>query len=91
MTSKVFLVMTVYNRQNYLPQALDSILNQTYPYWNLTIWDDGSTDSSPSIALRYAQLDRRIHFIPAPHTGRQYALRDAIASHAHNYLPVRSF
>jgi glycosyltransferase involved in cell wall biosynthesis len=85
MTSKVFLVMTVYNRQDYLPQALDSILNQTYPYWNLTIWDDGSTDSSPSIAHSYAQLDRRIHFISAPHTGRQYALRDAIASHARNY------
>jgi glycosyltransferase involved in cell wall biosynthesis len=80
MTSKVFLVMTVYNRQNYLHQALDSILGQTYPYWQLTIWDDGSTDSSIEIARKYAQQDPRIKFIAAPHTGRQHALRSAIAS-----------
>jgi glycosyltransferase involved in cell wall biosynthesis len=85
MTSKVFLVMTVYNRQTYLPLALDSILGQTYPHWLLTIWDDGSTDSSPEIARRYAQLDHRIQFIAAPHTGRQYALKDAISSNAQNY------
>jgi glycosyltransferase involved in cell wall biosynthesis len=87
MTSKVFLVMTVYNRQNYLPQALDSILGQTYPYWRLTIWDDGSIDDSVAIASKYAQQDPRIHFIPAPHTGRQHALKSAIASHTnYDYL-----
>ena len=77
--------MTVYNRQNYLDQALNSIINQTYPQWLLTIWDDGSIDSSPDIARRYAQLDQRIRFIPAPHTGRQYALRDAIVSNTQSY------
>ena len=85
MTSKVFLVMTVYSRQTYLPLALDSILGQTYPHWLLTIWDDGSTDSSCEIARRYAQLDHRIQFIAAPHTGRQHALREAIASNTQNY------
>ncbi len=87
MTSKVFLVMTVYNRQNYLHQALDSILGQTYPYWQLIIWDDGSTDSSIEIARKYAQQDPRIKFIAAPHTGRQHALRSAIASNTnYDYL-----
>ncbi len=87
MTSKVFLVMTVYNRQTYLPQALDSILGQTYPHWQLTIWDDGSTDASPQIAHKYAQQDSRIQFIAASHTGRQYALRSAIASNInYDYL-----
>jgi glycosyltransferase involved in cell wall biosynthesis len=87
MTSQVFLVMTVYNRQNYLPQALESILGQTYPYWQLTIWDDGSIDDSVAIARKYAQQDPRIHFVPAPHTGRQHALKSAIASHTnYDYL-----
>jgi glycosyltransferase involved in cell wall biosynthesis len=84
MTSQVFLVMTVYNRQAYLAQALDSILGQTYPHWQLTIWDDGSIDDSVAIARKYAQQDPRIQFIPAPHTGRQHALRSAIASN-NNY------
>jgi glycosyltransferase involved in cell wall biosynthesis len=87
MTSKVFLVMTVYNRQNYLSQALDSILSQTYPYWRLTIWDDGSIDDSITIARKYAQQDPRIHFVSAPHTGRQHALKSAIASNTnYDYL-----
>jgi glycosyltransferase involved in cell wall biosynthesis len=84
---KVFLVMTVYNRQTYLPQALDSILGQTYSHWQLTIWDDGSTDASVAIARQYAQQDSRIQLIAAPHTGRQHALRSAIASHTnYDYL-----
>jgi glycosyltransferase involved in cell wall biosynthesis len=85
MSSKVFLVMTVYNRQAYLSQALDSILGQTYPHWLLTVWDDGSTDESLNIARKYAELDNRIQSVAAPHAGRQYALRDAVAGNIQKY------
>lgn len=78
MSSLVSLVMTVYNRQDYLSQALDSILAQTYPHWSLTIWDDGSTDSSPAIAKAYAQLDPRICFIQGTHAGQTASLQGAI-------------
>ena len=78
MPNLVSLAMTVYNRENYLRITLDSILTQTYPHWHLTIWDDGSTDSSPDIAREYARIDPRIRFIPAPHTGRANALRAVI-------------
>jgi glycosyltransferase involved in cell wall biosynthesis/D-alanine-D-alanine ligase-like ATP-grasp enzyme len=86
MPNIVSLVMTVYNRENYLKCALDSILLQTYPHWQLTIWDDGSTDSSPKIAREYAVIDPRICFLPAPHTGRQHALRATIAATTRKYL-----
>jgi glycosyltransferase involved in cell wall biosynthesis len=78
MSSLVSLVMTVYNRENYLSQALDSILAQTYSHWHLTIWDDGSTDSSPAIAKHYARLDSRIHFIQASHAGATSSLAAAM-------------
>jgi glycosyltransferase involved in cell wall biosynthesis len=78
MPANISLVMTVYNREIYLPQALDSILAQTYPHWQLTLWDDGSTDASPEIARAYASRDSRIQFIPAVHTGRIPALHAAI-------------
>jgi glycosyltransferase involved in cell wall biosynthesis len=87
MPKLVSLAMTVYNRENYLSQALDSILVQTYPHWQLIIWDDGSTDSSPDIAKYYARLDPRIYFICAPHTGRQHALRAAIQRCASRRFP----
>lgn len=78
--------MTVYNRQHYIACAIDSILTQTYPHWQLTIWDDGSTDSSPTIAHNRAKIDPRIKFIAAPHTGRANALRAAIATTRSEYL-----
>jgi glycosyltransferase involved in cell wall biosynthesis len=85
MPSKVLLVMTVYNRETYLSMALDSIIGQTYPHWQLTVWDDGSGDASSEIARKYAQLDSRISFVPAVHTGPQHALRSAIASATGHY------
>jgi glycosyltransferase involved in cell wall biosynthesis len=71
--------MTVYNRQDYLTIALDSICQQTYPHWQLVVWDDGSSDASPAIARAYAERDPRIHCIATAHKGRAYALRAAIA------------
>jgi glycosyltransferase involved in cell wall biosynthesis len=59
----ISLAMTVYNRETYLASALDSICNQTYPHWQLTIWDDGSSDASPAIARAYAEKDDRIHHL----------------------------
>jgi glycosyltransferase involved in cell wall biosynthesis len=82
----ISLAMTVYNRETYLALALDSICNQTYPHWQLTIWDDGSSDTSPAIARAYAEKDDRIQFIPAPHTGRACALKAAVAAGKYPYL-----
>lgn len=86
MSTTISLVMTVYNTELYLSQALDSILAQTYPHWELILWDDGSTDASPQIASAYASRDPRIQFIAAPHTGRIQALHDAILLAPHPYL-----
>jgi glycosyltransferase involved in cell wall biosynthesis len=86
MPSFVSLVMTVYNRQDYLSQALDSILLQTYPHWHLSIWDDGSTDTSPDIAQHYAQLDPRIRCVKANHAGQTQSLHTAMREIEHPCL-----
>jgi glycosyltransferase involved in cell wall biosynthesis len=86
MPTPVALVMTVYNREQYLAQALDSIIAQTYPHWELLIWDDGSTDSSPNVARQYADKDPRIQLIAAAHSGRVQALQNAIALTHYPYL-----
>ena len=90
MSSKVFLVMTVYNRETYLAQAIESVLSQSYSHWQLIIWDDGSTDASPQIAHQYAEKDSRIHFVAGTHRGNQYSLRSAfkLANPDHDYLAV---
>lgn len=53
--------MPVYNGENYLREAIDSILNQTFKDLDLLILNDGSTDNSVSIVHSYT--DSRIRLI----------------------------
>lgn len=77
--SLISIVITTYNREQYLARAVNSILDQTYPHFELLLWDDGSTDQSPTIAQTYAQKDTRIRAITAKHQGRGYALHSAFS------------
>jgi glycosyltransferase involved in cell wall biosynthesis len=49
------VVMTFLNAQKFIGEAIESIVIQTYTNWELLIVDDGSTDGSTDIALRYAR------------------------------------
>lgn len=52
---RVSVVMCTYNGAQFLPEQLDSILNQTYPVYELIIQDDCSTDNTWEIISRYAE------------------------------------
>ena len=58
----VSIGMPVYNGEKYLRQAISSILNQTYPDFELIISDNASTDETRQICLQYAARDRRIRY-----------------------------
>lgn len=53
----------IYNAESYLTDAIKSVLAQTYPYWELLLIDDGSTDNSFKIAQEFAVKDNRIRVI----------------------------
>lgn len=53
----------IYNAENYLADAIRSVLAQSYPYWELILVDDGSTDNSLQIAQEFAAKDNRIRVI----------------------------
>lgn len=57
-TLSVFI--PVYNAEQYLPDCLDSILNQTLSDMEIYIFDDGSTDNSYEVCRKYAERDPRI-------------------------------
>lgn len=62
---KISVVMPVYNAEaSFLRRALDSVLEQIYPNWELCIADDASTDSQVrKILQEYKELDDRIKVI----------------------------
>ena len=61
-TPKVSVCLSVYNSENYLREAIESILNQSFDDFEFLIIDDGSRDSSPEIIRFYAKQDQRIWF-----------------------------
>lgn len=60
MTVKVSVVMSAYNSAEYLGQAIESILQQTFAGFEFIIIDDGSTDRTWNILSGYAEQDQRI-------------------------------
>lgn len=64
---KISVVMSVYNGEKYLHEAIDSILNQTFKDFEFIIIDDGSTDNSCKIIQSYK--DERIILIQQENTG----------------------
>lgn len=60
-TPLVSLLMTVFNREKYIGEAIESVLNSTYKNWELIIVDDQSTDKSVKIAYSYAAQNARIN------------------------------
>lgn len=62
-TPRVSVVMPVYNREEYIQTATESILNQTFQDLELIVVDDASTDETRSILTDYARRDRRIRVI----------------------------
>ena len=56
----ISIIMPCYNMEHYLYKSVSSVLQQSYPCWELLIIDDGSCDSSPSILRQLAKQDARI-------------------------------
>lgn len=59
----VSIIMGAYNCARTLPDAIDSILAQTYDCWELIICDDGSRDATYEVALTYARNHARIRVL----------------------------
>ena len=79
--TKITIIVPVYNVEAYLMRCIESILCQTYPYLQILLIDDGSTDRSGEICDRYAVQDGRIEVFHTENRGlvaaRKFGLRNA--------------
>lgn len=65
-TPRVSIGLPVYNGENFLSHALDSLLAQTFTDFELIISDNASTDATGDICLSYADRDKRIRYFRQP-------------------------
>jgi len=72
----ISVVMSVYNGERYLREAIESILDQTFEDFEFIIIDDGSTDSSAEIVREYK--DKRIRLVQQKNAGLAVALNRGI-------------
>lgn len=62
----ISIVIPTYNRAHVLPRAIDSVIAQTYPHWELLIVDDGSDDGTEELVGDYTERDPRIKYFQRP-------------------------
>jgi glycosyltransferase involved in cell wall biosynthesis len=65
----ISVVMATWNRKEFIPKSIESVLCQTYKDFEFIIVDDGSTDGAIEVIEEYAKRDKRIIFIKKIHTG----------------------
>ena len=63
---RVAIGMPVFNGQNYIADAIESVLAQTFQDFELVIADNASTDATESICRTYAQRDYRVRYHRSP-------------------------
>lgn len=70
----VSVIITVYNGEEHVEQAINSVLQQSLPEFELVIVDDGSDDQTPQILANTQAGDSRVRVITMPRIGRAKAL-----------------
>lgn len=60
---KVSIIVPCYNQAQYLDEALQSVLNQTYENWECLIVNDGSTDNTDEVAKKWVTKDPRFIYL----------------------------
>ncbi|HRI88694.1 MAG TPA: glycosyltransferase family 2 protein, partial [Candidatus Hydrogenedentes bacterium] len=75
----ISVITPVYNNASYLPEALDSILGQTFSDFEFILVNDGSTDNSLEVLETYARRDPRIRISSRENRGYISALNEGLA------------
>lgn len=66
---KISVIIPIYNVEEYLPECLESVINQSYSQLEVICVDDGSTDNSRKICEYYARRDSRITVMHQKNSG----------------------
>lgn len=86
MKNIVSIIMPIYNRENKINKAIDSILCQTYKFWELILVNDGSTDNTEEFCNKYLKKDKRIKYLKIKNSGPGEARNKGILTAKGKYI-----
>src|ERR1700720_4672159 len=85
-SAPISVVMSVFNGEAFLGQAIESILDQSFLDFEFLIVDDGSTDSTPKIISDYAHRDKRLRVVTHDNKRRAESLNIGIGLASGRYI-----
>lgn len=81
----VSVIVPCYNQAIYLPEALQSVLDQDYPHWECIIVNDGSPDNTDEVAKEWTEKDKRFKYFHKENGGlsdtRNYGIEKATGTY----------
>jgi len=80
---KVSIIIPTYNRREFVCEAIESVLNQTFQDWQLFVIDDGSTDNTEE---KLKQYNKKITYIKNNHAGVSVARNCGIQISSGDYI-----
>lgn len=83
---KISIIVPVYSVEAYLPQCLDSLMNQTYGNLEIICVNDGSPDGSEQILREYAARDARMYIIEQENQGASVARNHGLSVARGDYI-----
>lgn len=86
MSELVDVIIPVYNGEEFIKEAVDSILEQTYQNFRIIIVDDGSEDSTVDIIKKISLSTDKIHLIERPHYGPPLTIKKGLETTVANRI-----
>jgi glycosyltransferase involved in cell wall biosynthesis len=86
MKDLVSIIIPLFNAEEYVSDAINSVIHQTYSNWECIIIDDGSTDNSKTIALNFCKLDNRFKYFFQENSGPSCARNNGLRLSKGEYL-----
>ena len=80
----VSIIIPTYNRAQFLREAVESVLHQTFEDFEVLVVDDGSTDNTPQLMATFT--DPRVRFIRQTNQGRSHARNHALSLAQGRYI-----
>ena len=84
----VSVITPMYNGERFVGQTIHSVINQSYPNWEMIVIDDGSTDNGTAVVNGYMMQDSRIQLIQQANGGSASARNKGIRQAQGQYIAL---